>query len=65
MTTTRDTRDKTLQVRVRPAEYQKLQDLAARDDEPVSAVVRRAIRLYIEHEEGDQRAEHHGREGQA
>jgi predicted transcriptional regulator len=37
--------------RIRPTEADKLRELAARDDEPVSAVVRRAIRRYIENVE--------------
>jgi predicted transcriptional regulator len=37
-----------LRLRIRPAEANKLRELAAQDDEPVSAVVRRAIRRYIE-----------------
>jgi predicted DNA-binding protein len=49
------TRAKTLQVRLRPSEYQTLAELAAQDDEPVSAVVRRAIRRYIENTEGTDR----------
>jgi predicted DNA-binding protein len=52
MNPTTDTRAKTLQVRLRPAEYQTLAELAAKDDEPVSAVVRRAIRRYVEDTEG-------------
>ena len=48
MDTPQDKRDKTLQVRLRPAEYQTLRELAERDDEPVSAVVRRALRRYVE-----------------
>lgn len=40
-----------LQVRLRPGEAEKLRELAAKDDEPVSAVVRRAIRRYIEQQE--------------
>jgi predicted transcriptional regulator len=43
-----DTRSIDLRVRIRPAEADKLRELAAEDDEPVSAVVRRAIRRYIE-----------------
>jgi predicted transcriptional regulator len=50
--TQRDTRSQTLQVRLRPAEAAKLRELAAQDDEPVSAVVRRAIRRYIEQQGG-------------
>ena len=42
-----------LRVRLRPSEADKLRELAAQDDEPVSAVVRRAIRRYIEQVEGD------------
>jgi predicted transcriptional regulator len=38
-----------LRVRLRPAEALKLRELAEKADEPVSAVVRRAIRWYIEH----------------
>jgi predicted transcriptional regulator len=41
-----------LRVRLRPGEADKLRELAERDDEPVSAVVRRAIRRYIEQTEG-------------
>ncbi len=53
MSTTSDTRRTTLQVRVRPAEADKLRELAAKEDEPVSVVVRRAIRQYIQREGGD------------
>jgi hypothetical protein len=53
MNTTQDTRRITLQVRLRAAEADTLRELAARDDEPVSVVVRRAIRRYIEQTEGD------------
>ena len=49
---TTDTRSIDLRVRIRPAEADKLRELAAMDDEPVSAVVRRAIRCYIEQAEG-------------
>ncbi len=52
MNTTQEKRDRTLQVRLRPAEYDTLAALAAREDEPVSAVVRRAIRRYLEAEGG-------------
>jgi len=55
MDATTDKRAKTLQVRLRPAEYQTLAELAAKDDEPVSAVVRRAIRRYVEDTEGTNR----------
>ena len=37
-----------LQVRLRPDEAERLRELAAQDDEPVSALVRRAIRRYVE-----------------
>jgi predicted DNA-binding protein len=47
-----DIRSVDLRVRLRPAEALKLRELAAKDDEPVSAVVRRAIRRYIEQVEG-------------
>lgn len=47
-----DTRSIDLRVRLRPSEADKLRELAAKDDEPVSAVVRRAIRRYIEQVEG-------------
>ncbi len=53
MATSQDTRSQTLQVRLRPAEMQTLSELAERDDEPVSAVVRRAIRRYIEQQEAN------------
>jgi hypothetical protein len=36
----------------RPAEADKLRELATQDDEPVSAVLRRAIRRYVEQVEG-------------
>jgi Ribbon-helix-helix protein, copG family len=65
MSTTFDPKRTTIQVRLRSADAEKLRELAAAADEPVSAVVRRAIRLYMGQEEGDERAEHHGREGQA
>ena len=42
-----------LRVRLRPAEADKLRELAAKDDEPVSAVVRRAIRRYVEQVDRD------------
>jgi predicted transcriptional regulator len=42
-----------LRVRLRPTEADKLRELAARDDEPVSAVVRRAIRRYVEQVESE------------
>ncbi len=48
--TPQDTRSETLRLRLRPADLAKLRELAARDDEPVSAVVRRAIRRYIDQE---------------
>jgi hypothetical protein len=48
-----DIRSVDLRIRVRPAEALKLRELAAREDESVSAVVRRAIRFYLEHIEGD------------
>jgi predicted transcriptional regulator len=54
-TTPQDTRSHTLQVRLRPSEAHKLRELAAEDDEAVSAVVRRAIRRYIESAEGTHR----------
>lgn len=47
---TDDTRSIALKVRLRPAEADKLRELAEQDDESVSAVVRRAIRRYIETE---------------
>jgi len=50
-----------LRVRLRPAEADKLRELAAKDDEPVSAVVRRALRRYIEDTEGTD----HKRKGRA
>jgi len=50
--TPQDTRSETLRLRLRPAEVANLRELAARDDEPVSAVVRRAIRRYVEQEKG-------------
>jgi predicted transcriptional regulator len=37
-----------LTVRLPPAEADKLRELAAQDDEPVSAAVRRAVRRYGE-----------------
>jgi hypothetical protein len=37
-----------LQVRIRPSEDQALRKIADKNDEPVSAVVRRALRTYIE-----------------
>lgn len=49
---TQQTRSIDLRVRLRPSEADKLRELAERDDEPVSAVVRRAIRRYIEQTEG-------------
>jgi predicted DNA-binding protein len=52
MNTTPQARTETLQVRLRPAEADKLREIAARDDEPVSAIVRRVIRRYIEQAEG-------------
>jgi predicted DNA-binding protein len=54
MNTTRQARTETLQVRLRPAEVDRLRALAAQDDEmTVSAIVRRAISRYIEQAEGD------------
>jgi predicted transcriptional regulator len=47
----RTTRSEMLQVRLRPEEAEKLRELAERDDEPVSAVVRRAVRRYIRQQE--------------
>jgi hypothetical protein len=46
---TRDTapRSQILQVRLRPSEAEALRKIAERDDEPVSQVVRRAIRNQI------------------
>jgi len=53
MNTKQDTtRSQTLQVRLRPADADKLRELAERDDEPVSVIVRRAIRHYVEQEAG-------------
>jgi predicted transcriptional regulator len=54
-------RTEMLRVRLRPAEADKLRELAARDDEPVSAVVRRALRRYIE----DTERTDHKRKGRA
>jgi len=48
-----DIRSVDLRVRLRPAEANTLRQLAEREDEPVSAVVRRAIRRYIEQVEGE------------
>jgi len=48
-----DIRSVDLRVRLRPAEADKLRELAAKDDEPVSAVVRRAIRRYVEQVDQD------------
>ncbi len=45
-----NTRSESLRLRLRPAEVAKLRELAAREDETVSAVVRRAIRRLIEQE---------------
>jgi hypothetical protein len=43
-----ENRSAVLKVRLRPAEADALRELAEQDDEPVSAVVRRAIRCYID-----------------
>jgi predicted transcriptional regulator len=51
-----DIRSVDLRVRVRPDEAQTLRELAAKNDESMSAVVRRAIRLYVEQIEGNRSA---------
>ncbi len=54
-------RTEMLRVRLRPVEANKLGELAARDDELVNAVVRRALRRYIE----DAERTDHKRKGRA
>jgi hypothetical protein len=56
-------RDAMLRVRIRDTERDALQAIATREDEPLSATVRRALRFYIEHTEGTKAG--HGREGRA
>ena len=52
-TTTPATKSETVKVRLQPDQHKALQVIAARNDEPVSAVLRRAIREMIEREGGE------------
>ena len=49
----RPERTEQLRLRLRKSERKALEAIATRDDEPMSAVVRRALRFYIEQAEGD------------